>query len=74
MSRVTVTLPDSDEPAADQLARLLEGIPVLPSGTAEGRTVELSGERRLLIVALYAICHPDYERAHALVPTIEDGR
>lgn len=74
MPRVTFTLPVSGEPVADQLARLLGDLPVLPSGSLDDRTITLAGDWCCLVAALY-LCHQDdYMRAHELVGQIEGAR
>lgn len=74
MPRITLTLPESDEPVSEQLGRLLGDLPVLPSGSLDSRTVTLTGDRVFLIAALYICLHPDYLRAHELVADIEEVR
>lgn len=72
MPRVTFTLPPSSEPVAEQLARLLGDLPVLPSGALDDRTITLTGDWCCLVAALY-LCHSrgDYMRAHELVSQIK---
>ena len=72
MPKVTITLPEADDPVPDQLARLLGDMPVLPSGSLDSRTVTLTGDRVMLVAALYIIHGRDYLHAHDLVSQIEE--
>jgi hypothetical protein len=75
MPKVTITLPKTDPPEtpAEQLVRLLGDLPVLPSGQLDCRTVTLTGQRELLVAALYMIYPGDgYRHAHEMVAQIEE--
>jgi hypothetical protein len=73
MAKVTITLPDSDEPVETQLVQLLGGLRVLPSGTAGSREITLTGERECLVAAIFLAWGPDWARAHEICQGIVDG-
>jgi hypothetical protein len=66
MAKVTITLPDTDEPIDRQIVRLLGDLPVLPSGALGSREITLTGTRHHLALAIYLSCGDDYLRAHQI--------